>query len=65
MGKTISKLDTAKTNTVATVKVILALAFLVAALNLGGYLLLSDLAKNILAVIVGFTGVWILVSNVR
>lgn len=49
----------------STIKVALALAFVVAALNLGGYLQLSALAKEILAVINGLTGVWILISNVR
>ncbi len=49
----------------STIKVALALAFVIAALNLGGYLQLGSIAKEVLAVINGLTGIWILVSNVR
>lgn len=60
-----NKSSVAKQYAQSTIKVALALAFVVAALNLGGYLQLSAVAKEILAVINGLTGVWILVSNVR
>lgn len=49
----------------STIKVALALAFVIAALNLGGYLQLSAIAKEVLAGINGLTGIWILISNVQ
>jgi hypothetical protein len=50
---------------ISAVKVSLALAFVAAALNLGGYLQLNSIAKEILAAISGLMGIWILISNVR
>lgn len=60
-----SKRDQAKQYATSTVKVALALAFVIAAMNLAGYLQLSAVAKEVLAAINGVTGIWILISNVR
>jgi hypothetical protein len=57
--------ETIKRYAQSTIKVALALAFVIAALNLGGYIQLSSFAKEVLAVINGLTGIWILVSNVQ
>lgn len=59
------KTETAKGYAQSTIKVALALAFVIAALNLGGYLQLSSVAKEVLAGVNGLTGIWILISNVR
>lgn len=50
---------------VSGVKVTLALAFLIAGLDLAGYVAITSEVKLALAALNGITGIWILLSNVR
>lgn len=57
--------ENAKRLLVAAIKITIALSFLVAGLDLAGYIGLAKDAKLVLAALDGITGIWILLSNVR
>ena len=65
MKKELSKSEERKRTAVAIIKVGISLTLLVAALNLAGYLALSDIAKLFCALVTGFVGVYTLIVNVR
>lgn len=65
MKKEINKSEERKKTAVAVIKVGLSLTLLLGALNLGGYVALSAIAKIVCGAVIGFVGVYILITNVR
>lgn len=58
-----TKKEQVQTYAVAGVKVFIALSLLLGAVNLAGYIALGALAKDIVAVVCGVVGIWVLLKN--
>jgi hypothetical protein len=65
MKKEINKSEERKKTLVAVIKVGISLTLLLGALNLGGYVALSAVAKLACGLVVGAVGVYTLITNMR
>lgn len=65
MKKEINKSEERKKTLVAIIKVGISLTLLLGALNLFGYVALSEIAKMVCGAVAGAVGVYTLITNVR